>query len=285
MNTIEPIHPSSLHLGEGPIWDDRLDTLYYVDILDKALYSWNYESHAKHSYSFDEFISAIALTEDSNYILVALESGIHRYNLITQEINFISQPEPFPDYRFNDGCVDWDGNWWIGSMNNINNGPDATHLPDSTLYLVKKEKTTKLLDDVTISNGIAFQKPYVYYIDSKKNNVRMFKYENDELQFVETLLQMNDSTTLDGMTLSKSNKLYIANWGGSKIIVFDLHKKKIIEEIVVPALNPTSCCFGGPFMDELFITTSSIDDENQALAGVYKMKTEDIGIIENRIAF
>lgn len=283
MYNINSIHHGSLHLGESPIWDDRLGQLFYVDILGKALYSWEYDNGNIKSFHFPEYISCIALTHDKDMIWVALESGIYAFHLDTQEKTFICQPETKSDYRYNDGAVDGNGRWLIGSMNNINNGPKATHLPDASLYQITGANSRTLLEGVTVSNGIAFQAPYLYYIDSKCNNVRKFLYENNTLQFVEEVFSISDGTTLDGMTISKSNKLYIANWGGQQILIFDLSSGKITGAISVPAVNPTSCTFGGPLLNELFITTSGISDDNNSLSGVYVVPLEDEGYIENKI--
>lgn len=284
MYNIQRIHRSSLYLGEGPVWDERLAKLFYVDILERTLYSWDYETENIKSYFFSEYISCIALTQDKDVIWIALESGIYSFHLHTKEKVFICQPETKPDYRYNDGAVDWDGRWLIGSMNNINNGPGATHQPDASLYQIEGTNSRTLLHEVAISNGIAFQAPYLYYIDSKCNNVRKFLYENNTFTFVEEVLSISDGTGLDGMTMSKNNKLYIANWGGGQVLIFDLATKKIIDTIPVPAVNPTSCTFGGPAMNELFITTSRIDDDHTALSGVYAVSLNDEGYVENKIA-
>lgn len=282
MNTI---HKNRLHLGEGPIWDERTQQLFYVDILNKQLYVWTYAHDNQQCYSFQEYISCVALTSNTNIIWIALESGVYSFDLTSQQMYFICQPEEKQNYRYNDGRVDFFGNWLIGSMNNINNGPEATLLPDAKLYQVHQsgKHVGTLLDDVCISNGIAFQDQYLYYIDSKHNTIRKFQYNGKNIIFIKELFVLSDGTTLDGMTISQSNKLYIANWGGSQILVFDLLQEKIVDGIAVPALNPTSCTFGGPTMNELFITTSSIDDENTDLAGVYSVILDDYGAEENKI--
>src|SRR5690606_17758733 len=108
-------------------------------------------------------------------------------------------------------------------------------------------------------------------------------YENNALTYIKEVLCIADGTTFDGMTISKSNKLYIANWGGAQILIFDLLQEKITNSIAVPALNPTSCTFGGPLMNELFITTSSINDKDSGLAGVYSVMLDDRGSEEKKV--
>lgn len=280
---LRTVHTGSLTLGEGPIWDERIQTLYFVDILQKTLYRWNYASKETRVKIFEEYISCIALSEDEGLILIALESGVFSYALDTESLSFICKPESQNNFRYNDGRVDWNGSWLLGSMNNLNNGPDAPLLPDATLYKVEGTTVTSLLKGVTISNGIAFRKPYIYFIDSKLNCIRKFVYDQEQFTLIKEIFKLEDGTTLDGMCISADNKIFIANWAGSKIIVFDLLKEHIISTIPLPCLNPTSCTFGGPDMNELFITTASINENNTAVAGVYAIRLNEHGVPENKI--
>jgi len=284
-NTIElrTVYEGSLTLGEGPIWDERIQTLFFVDILQKKLYRWNYTSKKISIKIFEEYISCIALSENQGLILVALESGVFSYNLDSEALTFLCKPESQDNFRYNDGRVDWNGSWLLGSMNNLNNGPAAPLLPDAALYKIEGKAVTSLLKGVTISNGIAFRKPYIYFIDSKINCIRKFVYEQGQFTFIKEIFKLQDDTTLDGMCISADNKLFIANWAGSQIIVFDLLTESVIKTIPLPCLNPTSCTFGGPEMNELFITTSSINEKNSAVAGVYAIKVNTSGVPENKI--
>ncbi len=58
------------------------------------------------------------------------------------------------------------------------------------------------------------------------------------------------------MTIDSEGGFWIAFWGGAKIGHFDAAGQHI-EDISLPALQPTSCCFGGPDMTTLFITSAS----------------------------
>lgn len=280
---LHTVYKGSLKLGEGPIWDERIQTLFFVDILQKTLYRWNYASKEISSKIFEEYISCIALSENEGLILVALESGIFTYNIDSESLTFICKPESQNNFRYNDGRVDWNGSWLLGSMNNLNNGPNAPLLPDATLYKVEGKAVISLLKGVTISNGIAFRKPYIYFIDSKVNSIRKFVYEQGQFTLIKEIFKLEDETTLDGMCISADNKLFIANWAGSKIIVFDLLKESVINKIPLPCLNPTSCTFGGPDMNQLFITTSSINENNTNVAGVYAITLDEHGVPENKI--
>lgn len=280
---LQEMFPVPLFLGEGPIWDERVQSLYFVDILSKKMYRYSPDTKKAEEYQFEEFISCIALHNNPDIVLVALESGIYALDTRTRRRSFVIQPEQKSNYRFNDGRVDRDGNWVIGSMNNINNGAGATHQPDATLYRVNGRGANILLENVTISNGIAFSGTTMYYIDSIRRNVRHFDYRNGELRHEKIVLEVEEDVSPDGMTLSKSNKLYIALWGGAKIIVYDLNTAMLATEIALPVANPTSCTFGGKDMRTLFITTASLGEGTDA--GVYAIDLEDEGHIENKVSW
>lgn len=282
-HTIKTVFAPKLHLGEGPIWDERLQLLYFVDIFERQLFMLSYQKQEPSIHTFDEYISCIALTERPATILIALESGLYCYDILLKTKKFLLQAEIKENYRYNDGSVDSSGNWLIGSMNNINNGENAPLLPDATLYRISKHNAEALLNQVTISNGIAFVDKHMYFIDSFKNNIQRFDYSTPQLGKPTVIYELTDGTTLDGMCASTSKKLYIANWGGAKILVFDLQLEQIVDEIEIPAKNPTSCTFGGPKLNDLYITTSSINDSNPSSSGVYVIPTDDTGFTENKI--
>lgn len=280
---LKTIYAKPLQLGESPIWDERLQVLYFVDIFAKELYIQVHKNNKTDVHKFAEYISSIALTTDPNTIYIGLESGIYKYNVQSSQKEFVTQPEKKPNYRYNDGAVDPYGNWLLGSMNNINNGPQASLLPDAALYHINRNQYNVLLRNVTISNGIAFGDNCLYFIDSKKNTIQRFVYDGKDLKEPSEIFELTDGTSLDGMCISQSNKLYIANWGGSKILVFDLAQGQITDEISLPALNPTSCTFGGPDLDELFITTASLNDTEDGSPGLYSITLSDSGTVANKL--
>jgi len=50
--------------------------------------------------------------------------------------------------------------------------------------------------------------------------------------------------------------LWIAHWGGSRVTRWDLRTGKLLTTVNVPAQQVTSCAFGGPKLDRLFITSA-----------------------------
>jgi len=50
--------------------------------------------------------------------------------------------------------------------------------------------------------------------------------------------------------------LWVAMWGGAKLTRWNPATGKLVEEIPFPALNVSSCAFGGPDLTDLYVTSA-----------------------------
>lgn len=62
----------------------------------------------------------------------------------------------------------------------------------------------------------------------------------------------------DGMTVDTDGSLWVAVFGGSCIVQIS-SDGELLRKISIPAEQVTSCTFGGPNMDILFVTTACLD--------------------------
>lgn len=76
-----------------------------------------------------------------------------------------------------------------------------------------------------------------------------------------------DKFAADGMTIDSTGLLYVATWGGSRVIVIDPETKTVLREIEMPTGQVTSLAFGGPKLDILFATTAGKPAPQPAPAG------------------
>ena len=90
-----------------------------------------------------------------------------------------------------------------------------------------------------------------------------------ELKIKERSLHFSEEDGFpDGMTVDDAGRLWIAFWGGSKIMC-DAHTKKVEEVILFPVSKITSCAFGGEQMDQLFVTSAKVQvtEDDEPMAG------------------
>ena len=118
----------------------------------------------------------IGLPVEHGGALVALQNGIHFINAQTGALRFIANPITDGNIRFNDGKCDPSGRFWVGTMHlSFTEGV-------ASLYRMDTDKTVhKMLEGVTVSNGIAWTKDRhtMYYVDSHLRRIDAFDY-NDE---------------------------------------------------------------------------------------------------------
>ena len=246
---------TKLILGEGPIWHPKEQKLFCVDIRGNALCQIDPEIKSVVKYQVGEQIGAALPTDDGRFLL-ALQSGLYYFSpddgtkLLAADLE-----RDLPDNRCNDAKCDAKGRLWVGTMDNLEK--DTT----GGLYSFSGAGLQRHLENIGISNGIAWTSDYrtMYYIDTPTQEVVAYDYdlEGGKISAGRTVIKIDPSLGHpDGMTIDKEGKLWIAHWGGSGVYRWDPETGQLLTSIEVAAPHTTSCCFGGPDFDTLFITTA-----------------------------
>lgn len=247
-------------LGEGAFWNHQTEELYWVDIESKKFHVYNPDKQTNRSYDCPSRVGTVTPTTDKNRAILALEDGIHFIDLNDGALSLHCPLEnDRPNVRFNDGKCDPAGRLWAGSM----------HLDqikgEANLYMIdQKGKGTLKLEGVTISNGIVWtkDKKTMYYIDTPSGQVVAYDYDNTTGAISNKTVAVEIPESLgypDGMCIDANDNIWIGLWNGESVVCFDPRSGKMLNQIPVPAHNVTACAFGGPKLDTLYITSSSLD--------------------------
>ncbi len=240
-------------LGEGSIWHPGEKKLYWIDIDEKTLHTYDPDSKEETHYPLKQKVGTI-VPIDTGGVLVALKDGVYAFNMKANIFRFITSPEKdLTENRFNDGKCDPWGRFWVGTI-----GPRYK----AALYrITAPSECTKMLDSITTSNGIVWSsdKTKMFYIDTPTGEVRQYNYDNNTGNISNAQIVVKFPKGIgypDGMTIDSEGMLWIAHWGGSCVGRWNPVTGNMIAKVEVPALNITSCAFGGKYLDTLYITTA-----------------------------
>lgn len=242
-------------LGEGPVWDDEQQILWWVDIMSGRLHKYDPATGKNIFFEMNEHTGAAVLRRNGGMIL-ALKSGFYFFDEKTGEKDPVADPEShLPGNRFNDGKCDPDGRFWAGTMSyDVEKGAGSLYCLDQDLNVNKK------LSGITISNGLAWNSrgDRFFFIDTPTGNIGLFEYDkkSGEITGGEVITHIDKKAGFpDGMTIDAEDKLWVALYGGGKVIRINPENGETEFEVQLPVPKPTSCTFGGKNLDELYITT------------------------------
>ena len=148
---IEPVVRSSDRLGETPLWCDRTQRLWWIDIENPKLQSFDPSTGRHETVPLPgTFAGTQALTVCGDHLL-AEDLTLYARDVETGYRTDLLSVEPGLDNRLNDGRVDARGRFWVGTMDN------ELHRPNGNLYRVDPDGIATLVEaGVIVSNGIAF---------------------------------------------------------------------------------------------------------------------------------
>jgi sugar lactone lactonase YvrE len=171
-------------------------------------------------------------------------------------VELLAQPESDPavPMRMNDGKCDPSGAFWAGSMA-WDKTPDA-----GTLYRFTGREVERMRTGLTIANGLAWAGTRMYHIDTPTQRIDRFDLAAagglGDPQPVVTIDPADGSP--DGMCVDEEGCLWVALWNGWTVRRYS-PDGDLLAMVAVDAPQVSSCCFGGPDGDTLFITTSQED--------------------------
>jgi sugar lactone lactonase YvrE len=248
---------SYAELGEGPLWDERERCLYFVDILRGHVHRFEPARGSVSTYPINQSVGAAGLTERDGLIL-AVRDGFAWLDFETGDVTMVADVErDKPDLRMNDGSCDAAGRFWAGSMA-LDERTGA-----GTLYRLEPDGSVAAsVRPVTVSNGIDWSgdNRLMYYIDSPTRRVDVFDFDiatgeiANRRPFVHVPRQ---SGFPDGLTVDADDHVWVALWKGGAVHRYapDGSLSTIVD---VPVSHPTSCCFGGADLRDLYITTAYV---------------------------
>jgi sugar lactone lactonase YvrE len=252
---IVAITPANDVLGECPVWSAEENALYWIDVRAPAIRRLDPATGAHVDWTVPELIGSMALRPGGG-IVVGLRSGIAMFDPASGSVTRVAPlHEPGSPMRLNDGKCDRQGRFWVGSMDDVGRGPVGI------LYRLDGRGCVKVAGDVAVPNSLCWSPDgaVMYFADGVDPVIWAYPLDvhTGALGERRVFARLPAGTGIpDGATVDDAGHVWSANYGGSCITRYT-PGGVVAEVLPLPVSQPTSCAFGGPDLDILFITTAS----------------------------
>lgn len=254
-------------IGEGPIFCEFDGLLYHVNAYANEICCIDIKTQATTVRSLNFGTAAIAFTKNGD-MLISCEDGAYH-------LHKDGSREPLYDrarYKIqygNDAKVGPDGKFYVGTQSSKRK--KAGDALDGKLFSIDKHGEVRvLLDGLSLSNGFewSWDESRFYHTDSDTGIIKEYLFDREGGSLSPTGREVL-VPGVDGFTIDKNDRLYVACWGRGHVAVVDTADMQIKQYLPVPAAIPASCCFAGEEMDRLVVVTASRNakSENDENAG------------------
>lgn len=251
-------------LAEGPHWDPAEQCLSWVDINAGRLHRWWHGIGRAAVTEVGELVAA-AVPRTAGGLVLALTDEVAAADWQGSLGRRRAVETGVPGNRLNDAKCDPAGRLYVGSMAG-DDRPGA-----AALYRVDPDwQVSTVLTGTTISNGLGWSPDgsRMYFNDTGANSVYAFDYDvaSGTARNQRVLRTLGpDEGHPDGLSVDAEGYLWVACYGGGAVRRYspDGEPDGVLR---LPVSNVTSCAFGGPELDELFVTTAfeGLSDDQRA---------------------
>jgi len=255
--------PVAYH-GEGPVWSERWGGLRWVDMLAGDVLSLAADGGIDRRHVGS--VAAAIRPRRQGGSVIGVERGFALEDA-DETLTHLGDLWADDQVRMNEGGCDPDGRFYCGSMA-YDQRPGG-----GALYRLDPDgSVSTLLENVTISNGLEWSPDgsRAYYNDTSTYRTDVFDYDGDSgLTGRRPFVDLSAEANLpDGLTVDEEGGVWVALYEGGAVRRYT--PDGVLDEVIeVPAKKVTACTFGGPNLDELFITTSreGLEPGEDPLAG------------------
>jgi sugar lactone lactonase YvrE len=265
-----PATAATFDLAEGIVWDDRAGLVRWVDIREGRVLAGTLsgnEIEIVDDRHLGQTVGAVALAVDGG-LLIAAAQGLATVSpdgqvSIGPDLSSVVAPEGRSPWRFNDGIVDPQGRFLVGTLT-LDEKPTANDgealAPGEVLLRVSPDGQVETLrTGMGMSNGLGFSPDgkILYLIDTLSGTLSRHSYGEGDFDRSEPWVTVIDNfpSFADGMTVDSTGDLWVALWGGSRISRYTSDGRHI-DDVPVNATQPTCVGFVGASLNRLAITSA-----------------------------
>lgn len=249
-------------VGESVLWDDRRERLVWVDIIGRRIHALDPTTGAHRLWLIEARPTSIALCLDGS-ALVGTERHICAWSWHGEPRPLVEVEPDLPDNRLNEGAAGPDGAFWVGSMQqNIapDDSPRDITAAAGRLYRYAPDgRLSQVSDDLYgIANTLVWPEPNRLVVaDTTKNSLFQCSLRPDgRLGPRDILSEGFDRGLPDGSCMDAEGGIWTARVAGGACLTRTGPDGQVDRVADLPCSWPTSCTFGGPDLDKLYVTSA-----------------------------
>ncbi len=241
-------------LGEGPVWVERDQALWFTDIKSRKVHRYAPDSNERRSWDSPEQIGFLLPFAGGGFI-AGLQSGLHRFDEVSGTFELLLEIESDrPGNRLNDAVVDPNGRLWFGTMNDDERGKTGS------FYCFNRGRLTHSgISGIAITNGPAISPDgrLLYWVDSLGGGIFVCDIADDgslgaSREFVVIAPKEGHP---DGPTIDSEGHVWISLYAGWEARRYS-PAGELVSRVRFPVANITKIAFGGPDLQTAYATTA-----------------------------
>ncbi|MBS1850311.1 MAG: SMP-30/gluconolactonase/LRE family protein [Acidobacteria bacterium] len=262
--------------GESPIWDAREQRLYWTDGPSSKFYSYDWRTGQRATVLHDFEVTGCALDQSGGFTFIN-SSGVWTWNKQTSPV-LVAGALGDAKLQLNDCIADPAGRLLAGSCF-YDASPDY---PLGKLFSVPPNGTIQILDEgFHLANGLGFSPDgtTLYFTDSVTRTIYAYSYDpaTGQARDRRIFVKVDGNAGLpDGLTVDAEGFVWSAEWYGGCVARYD-PDGKLERRIPVPAKQTSSLTFGGPQLQDIFITSAAKSEPTPVMPPGYDPNSGHFG--------
>ncbi|MEM7255555.1 MAG: SMP-30/gluconolactonase/LRE family protein [Pseudomonadota bacterium] len=264
-------------LIEGPVWDPARGLLF-SDVHDGGVYCLSSTGTISTVVEHRRGIGGMALHAQDG--LVVGGRNIAYKGAAAADTVVLIERESIPDIiGFNDLTTDQRGRVYAGSLGGSPFAEGGIEGMGS-LHMIDLDGSVHTLSDgVRLTNGLGFSPDgrKLYHCDSRSDTIRLYDVNDDGTVGPWRTFATVSEGVPDGVAVAEDGALWVAIARGGLVRIWDADGTER-PPIACPLHMPTSVCFGGDDLRDLYVVTGSDGTDSDHGGTIFRMRVDVPGL-------
>lgn len=266
---------SGFGLIEGPVWDGGL---VFSDVPNGGVYRLAEDGTVSTVVEHRRGIGGIALHEAGGLVVggrnVAYKGPAAPGTVVLLDNDCVADI-----IGFNDLTTDAAGRIYVGSLGASPFGPEAGKKA-GYLHVVDIDGTHRVLaDGIRLTNGLGFSPggETLYHSDSGRHRIGKYEVKTGSEVGAWRDFALVENGIPDGLAVAVDGSVWVAAAHGGEVLEFD-SDGTLRRRIPCPHPMPTSLCFGGEDLLDLYVVSGTAGTGRDDSGTVYRIRVDVPGL-------